>query len=77
MKLKNKATVAKQDTFIHVPPAHMGMRLKTTVEDLVKADDKDVPTGEGEEQVSSIVKWRMVWYMFIQIKNQGKKFSCC
>ena len=60
-----------------MPPTHVGMRLKTTVEDLVKVDDKDVPTGEGEEKARSIVKSRMVWYMFILIKNQGKNFSCC
>ena len=77
MKLKNKVAVAKQDTFIHMPPAHVGMRLTATVEYLAEEDDKDAPTGEGEEQVSSIVKRRMVWYMFIQIKNQGKSFSCC
>ena len=65
MKLNNKATIAKQDTFIHMPPVHVEMRIKATVEDLVKVDAKDVPTLNREEQVSSTHKRRMVWYMFI------------
>ena len=66
MKLNNKATAAKHETFMHMPPTHVGMRLKATVEDLIKADDKDASTSEGEEQVNINFKWRMVWYMFIK-----------
>ena len=60
-----------------MPPAHVGMRIKATVKYLVKENDKDAAKGEGEEKLSSMVKRRMVWYMFVQIKSQGKNFSCC
>ena len=58
-----------------MPPAHVGMRLKAIIEDLIKVDEKDTPTSEEEEQVNIIFKWRMVWCMFIQIKDQGKNCS--